>query len=410
MQNQTVNWNNQRGAALQLAIMATTIFALGAYMLQQIALTGQKVSNTYLANSVVESVEKTLAAAIMSRGSYFTSSEKQPQALPRACLLDYKDPSCPVLSDGSSSYSVPNRGGVFDLYNNSGKLVTGIYNEYGHNCSSSEFSSASVCDSNHFLISVSPVTYRIEAVDDRSKNRKDVFKISYTVENIKTKKIYSSFWLLKNNFTVENIYKDTQCPTDTYVTEILEGGDVVCEALPSYAGPRGLTGPPGPIGFTGSKGNRGPRGGINLTRATGCFVAETTIKMWDGSKKTIQNIRKGDEIYNPRTKLPSKVLGIFVGPEKNNVFHIKSGGFSVTVTESHPFKVLDLFGSTWSLKRADELKLSDLIETVNGYLPIDSISEISPPQEDVYNLFLEKMDDLDDHYLVADGIVAGEWV
>lgn len=117
---------NQKGSAIQLALIASTIFSLGAYSLITVSETSTKVTNSYVASSLVESLSTTLSSAIHNRRSYFVSSAKQPNKLPKDCLLDYMSTTCIPLA--GSTNTPADRGGTFDLYSSSQTLISGEYN------------------------------------------------------------------------------------------------------------------------------------------------------------------------------------------------------------------------------------------------------------------------------------------
>ena len=353
-----------KGSALQFAMIASAIFSLTAYSLITVSETSTKVSGSFLAESFIESLESTLNSAIHSRRSYFVSSEKQPNSLPKDCLINYKSPSCPNMANS------PDRGGAFDLFSSSGAQISGEYSVYGHNCSTTEWQNKGVCKDSNRIIRVSPVTYRIQQ-QNRAANQKDKFFISYHVVNMKTGKVYDTPHLNKKDYEIHNIYQQSRCPPNEMVTAIGKGGDAVCTPIPQmYEGPpsslQGDRGVTGGVGIMGPQGHRGP---LNWYRIVGCFDGSTLIKMWDGSFKTIKNITSRDQVYNPITQSMSQVASVTVGPELDTMYLFLTSNGEVKVTKNHPILTKDLFSGFISTKLAKEITKNGSVKlSVSVYL------------------------------------------
>jgi len=399
---------NQKGSAIQLALIASTIFSLGAYSLITVSETSTKVTNSYVASSLVESLSTTLSSAIHNRRSYFVSSAKQPNKLPKDCLLDYMSTTCIPLA--GSTNTPADRGGTFDLYSSSQTLISGEYNAYGHNCSDSAWANEDVCSSSQRIIAISPISYKIVAVD-RAANVRDKFYISYSLVNLKSGKVYGEYWLNKVDYEIENIYQKSICPTGNWVSTIGPGGDVECSPIDSYAGVMGPRGPRGVTGDKGPVGNRGNRGAVNLVRSVGCFDGDAPVKMWDGSLKPIRALTRGETVYNPISRYKSKISSIFVGPETEPVFQIDTQNFSVTVTKTHPILTKNIFTGVIETKSAEEILARDMVATDHGFEFVKNISFKKQKEGyQVYNLVLEDTSSLSEHFISAGGIIAGDMV
>ena len=138
------------------------------------------------------------------------------------------------------------------------------------------------------------------------------------------------------------------------------------------------------------------------SRGGGCFEEGTTITMADGSKRSIENIKKGDLVWNPLTKMPALVKKGVKGPEEFIMYSFKVNGEEVKVTKTHP-----MLTDRGSLK-AEDVKANDRMLWKSGELEIESITTYKT-ENDVYNLFLVSEDGKDiEGAVIANGVITGD--
>jgi hypothetical protein len=165
-------------------------------------------------------------------------------------------------------------------------------------------------------------------------------------------------------------------------------------------------------------------------RNAGCFAPETRILLGDSlSSKPIDQLRRGDWIWNPELNKAVRVAMIVRGPETKPMIEIGFGANLVRVTETHPmivqqaltssgFKPVSLTSSEFHsnavrVKKANEITTSDKLLGKGGTFEQVSTVRILPvdPKQEVYNLELE-LDtmQLKDHLIVANGVVTGDYL
>ena len=141
-------------------------------------------------------------------------------------------------------------------------------------------------------------------------------------------------------------------------------------------------------------------------RVFGCFAPETTLLLANGEEKAISDIRKGDFVWNPVTEKAVEVEFVMESAEAEPLIEIVTiNGKSLKVTQKHPIQ------TKAGLKVASDLKLGDSVEVSNGdFEQIVSVENLEVQNsQTVYNLMLNAdSDDLDDHMVLADGVVAGD--
>ena len=140
-------------------------------------------------------------------------------------------------------------------------------------------------------------------------------------------------------------------------------------------------------------------------RVVGCFAPETTILLANGEEKAIKDIRKGDFVWNPVTEKSVEVDFVMESSEAEPLIEILTiNGKSLKVTQKHPIKTKS------GLKTAADLKVGDFVEVANDFEQIVSVENLEVKNsQTVYNLMLKAdSDDLDDHMVLADGVVAGD--
>jgi type II secretory pathway pseudopilin PulG len=139
------------------------------------------------------------------------------------------------------------------------------------------------------------------------------------------------------------------------------------------------------------------------SRGGGCFEQGTVITMADGSKAPIENIKKGDLVWNPLTKKPALVKKGVKGPEEFIMYAFMVNGEEVKVTKTHP-----MLTDRGTLK-AEDVRADDRMLWKSGeLLEIESITTYKT-ENDVYNLFLVSEDGKDiEGAVIANGVITGD--
>ena len=173
-------------------------------------------------------------------------------------------------------------------------------------------------------------------------------------------------------------------------------------------------------------------------RVGSCFAPETKITMADGSEMEISKLSVGDMVWNPVLKKPARVKKILEGPEAKPLIEFGYGDVTVKVTTGHPVPVLstkeqaELSESTSLFKRASyspdprvdekftgftkivkasELKEGDVIRDSQNNFHVLTIVRKIPISEGQYvvNVSLDAPEDnVNEHYLLANGIISGD--
>ncbi|RYZ59552.1 MAG: hypothetical protein EOP07_03590, partial [Proteobacteria bacterium] len=142
---------------------------------------------------------------------------------------------------------------------------------------------------------------------------------------------------------------------------------------------------------------------LGTRNGCGCFAGDTKIRMGDGTERLAKEIRQGDFLWNPKTKVSQQVKQVIVGPEKPLLYVLTIGGKRLEVTSEHPFL------TTAGLKAAERLAVGDIIIDEETKSPVDQIERedraFDGPAPDVWNFELEGTDHDDDHYVLANGVM-----
>lgn len=142
-------------------------------------------------------------------------------------------------------------------------------------------------------------------------------------------------------------------------------------------------------------------------RLGGCFVPETMIKLADGTEKAIEDLKAGDVVYNPVTKVNVAIKSILESAESDPIVSVVTQDGSIEVTQSHPM-VTDR-----GIVKASELYVGDRVLTESGeYFEVQNISELPVSySQRVLNIILDSdSEDSNDHMVLADGIVTGDLI
>jgi hypothetical protein len=137
----------------------------------------------------------------------------------------------------------------------------------------------------------------------------------------------------------------------------------------------------------------------------GCFDESTRIRMADGSDRLITQLKMGEFVFNPVTKMPAKITKLTIGPELKHLLNVRVGERVVKVTDSHPFMTRRGWVQAKDLKKGEEV-----LSGQKHFLPVKSV-ELGEFGRTVVNLALEGPADRPElHYVLADGVVTGDLV
>lgn len=139
----------------------------------------------------------------------------------------------------------------------------------------------------------------------------------------------------------------------------------------------------------------------------GCFPPGVWISMADGSKKLVENISKGDQVWNPVLKQAVKVKRIIESPEKLPLIEIGYDDTRTRVSQTHPVYTKEGF------KKASSLSTGNLVLGADGeYHQLTVVREL-PVEEGQYVINFELVSDVPSPLagvLIADGVVTGDFV
>ncbi len=140
--------------------------------------------------------------------------------------------------------------------------------------------------------------------------------------------------------------------------------------------------------------------------ACGCFADETLITMGDGNtQKKITELTAQDRVWNPLTKKSQAILRMTQGPEAVPMFDVTIEGKTVRVTGHHPFPTAQ------GPKPAFDLKDGDKVFGATGKtISVESIALVPAPEKApiVWNLELEGSSEMNQHYVLANGVITGD--
>jgi len=140
----------------------------------------------------------------------------------------------------------------------------------------------------------------------------------------------------------------------------------------------------------------------------GCFVEGTLITIDEvGNRLPVEKIFKGRSIWNPWLKRYVPIIRTVAGPETGCIYKILlSDGTAVTVTESHPMKVRENKNESWDNIAAKNIKIGDIMETINGIQSVVGIESFAGEGRIVHNLQYDLPEDVPVFYrsIISDGV------
>ncbi|NHB86341.1 Hint domain-containing protein [Photorhabdus tasmaniensis] len=158
----------------------------------------------------------------------------------------------------------------------------------------------------------------------------------------------------------------------------------------------------------GTEGNKHPSQFIYppIQIQYGCIAEGTLIDMADGSKRKVENIRRGDKVLTKQGGI-LQVKERITGHDTEFIDLIYNNGEQVSLTPTHPVSTLR------GIVKADELKIGDTIHTRDGQTTLTSVKQRKSEPSNVYNFVLEKTDSQsellpEDAVLFAGGILVGD--
>ncbi len=139
-------------------------------------------------------------------------------------------------------------------------------------------------------------------------------------------------------------------------------------------------------------------------RNGGCFSENTQIRLANGKDVSVQDLKLGDRVYNPVSKSAALVYGVVAGPEEKSMLRLGTNGRLVTITDEHPMLTRRGLLPARQVKPDDELFCE-----ARYWCSIESLEWLPVKTMTVYNVSLmANSDDARDHFLLADGVPAGD--
>ena len=297
------------------------------------------------------------------------------------------------------------------------------------------------------------IKYQYLDTTGKNKKIKNLFEITTVISNqSKARLVNATMRACPNDKYVVGLGADMSLRCSTHTKEEIELA-LAGMAPQGLVGPMGLKGDDGKIGLKGYPGKstychhkgggvelslsqrnalnrlQGPARIINGNRSTvkvvnkagrkytmanssvvswanrggGCFAEGTTITMADGTKKPIEQIAKGDLVWNPLTGKASKVAKGVKGPEKYKLYSFAIKGEELSVTKTHPML------TQRGIIKAEDVRVDDLMMWKSGeLLAIESI-RTHHTAKDVYNLHLvSKSGSNIEGAVIANGVITGD--
>jgi hypothetical protein len=139
----------------------------------------------------------------------------------------------------------------------------------------------------------------------------------------------------------------------------------------------------------------------------GCFPPEAQIAVAGGLPKRADLVRAGDELWNPVTRRPAKVLRVVKGPEQEGLVEIVAGKRRSKVSADHPMVTRRGLKAARDVVRGDELRLAD-----GSFAKVRTVRQLAPKEgQMVYNFVLDVGEgaSYEERLIEADGFVTGEW-
>lgn len=141
----------------------------------------------------------------------------------------------------------------------------------------------------------------------------------------------------------------------------------------------------------------------------GCFAPETPIAVSEKEVRKIATLSTGNFVWNPVTKTAVRLKSRIVGPEALPLVEIGYDKRTIRVTTEHPIV------TRRGLLRAGDLRKSDWLQGEDlEFHPVTHLTRGRTPatknSQTVINLEIDTPSEApEDHYLLADGIVVGDY-
>lgn len=137
----------------------------------------------------------------------------------------------------------------------------------------------------------------------------------------------------------------------------------------------------------------------------GCFALETPIRKADGTTVEARSVRRGDALWNPKTRRTATVDEVVVGGSLEPVVVVRFATTELRVTALHPFP------TARGLLMARQLRVGDRIGNPDGgWTRVTGLSTSSIEDgRSVANFVVNAGSERDaDHFVVAGGVVTGD--
>jgi hypothetical protein len=142
-----------------------------------------------------------------------------------------------------------------------------------------------------------------------------------------------------------------------------------------------------------------------VRKACGCFAEETQILLGDQkSSKKISDLTPEDQVWNPIAGKAYAIDRLTRGPESLPMIHIRTKQGNLVVTGNHPFPTPEGIVRAFQLQSGQQI-----LDAERNLLLVEDIALKREARDPVvWNLVLKGSQALEDHFVVANGVVTGD--
>jgi hypothetical protein len=141
----------------------------------------------------------------------------------------------------------------------------------------------------------------------------------------------------------------------------------------------------------------------------GCFAADTNLAVSETEVRRASTLATGNVLWNPITRTAVAIKNRIIGPEELALVELGYGSKRIRVSTQHPIVTKRGLVQAIDVRLGDELQGEDL-----KFHPVTHVGRgLAPATKQSQTVFNFEIDtpstDPRDHYLLADGIVVGDY-